>query len=353
MRWVRLLAKLVAICAVVGGASFVAYRAGERAVRTAPPPPIAAAPQTVVARAGELVDAGPMQVTAEWNSTTSYVNRLPGTVTGGTTTTSGRRPVDAGSVLYRVDEIPVVAMPGTIPAYRDLGPNVIGFDVAQLQQFLTAQGVFKGPIDGKWAVSTSVAWKAWRDSEGFPKSTSAPLGSIVFLPSLPASVRLESQITSGAVVGDGTPAIDVLDDVPVFKTDVPAGTTLGVAPGLDVVVDVSGTTLHLTTSKQSVAADGSVNVTLALPPNTTCASWCDALPTGTATHLSGTITRAGPASGVIVPVGAIRSGSGTDLFVLVDDGTKTPVKIRLQVGADALVDGIADGTRVQLPVPPG
>ncbi|MEV7416864.1 peptidoglycan-binding protein [Streptomyces sp. NPDC089919] len=54
-------------------------------------------------------------------------------------------PVRAGQVLAEVSGRPVFALPGALPAYRDLRPGATGADVGQLQRALAALGHRTGP----------------------------------------------------------------------------------------------------------------------------------------------------------------------------------------------------------------
>ncbi|MFD0630368.1 peptidoglycan-binding protein [Catenulispora yoronensis] len=58
--------------------------------------------------------------------------------------TSVGKPVHAGDVLLDVSGRPLIALPGTIPAFRDLKPNDDGDDVAELQAALAGLGYATG-----------------------------------------------------------------------------------------------------------------------------------------------------------------------------------------------------------------
>ena len=57
----------------------------------------------------------------------------------------------------------------------------------------------------------------------------------------------------------------------------------------------------------------------------------------------------GPATGVVVPVGAIRSGAGSGTVVVTQEGSSVPVEVVLQVGGDAIVTGLSAGDVVVIP----
>src|SRR5690606_28371096 len=78
-------------------------------------------------RAGDSVDGVPVATSRASGSVTS-VRADPGAT------------VAAGEVMYEVDERPVVAAVGEIPACRTSSRGDRGGDVAQLQRLLTARG---------------------------------------------------------------------------------------------------------------------------------------------------------------------------------------------------------------------
>ncbi len=344
--------RIVVVTVVIVAVGAAAWLAGDRAADTAPPPPPAAAPPLVTATTGVLVDQGPVQVVARWRRTSTYQSRRAGTVTKVMLPTGTTSTIGAGSALFELDTAPVIAMRGEVPAYRDLGPGADGPDLAQLQQFLLDAGYFTGAVDGKWGPVTSAAVTRWQDASGIARSTTLPLGTVVFVPDLPSLVTAAPDLVRGAVLADGAPIFDEVAAAPSFAVRLPPGPSEGLGPGLSVVVTVSTTALDFTTSdKQTTDDDGTTTIPLDPAAPLTCARWCDAVPTDDTSAWPGVVTRAGPAEGVVVPVGALRSGTGEELFVVLADGSNVPVDVRLQVGASAIVSGVDDGAEIELPTP--
>jgi len=56
--------------------------------------------------------------------------------------------VSAGQVLVEVSGRPVIALPGDVPAYRDLKPGDTGKDITELQQALAARGLYRESASG-------------------------------------------------------------------------------------------------------------------------------------------------------------------------------------------------------------
>ncbi|MFJ9111110.1 peptidoglycan-binding protein [Streptomyces sp. NPDC102283] len=76
--------------------------------------------------------------------------------------------VQAGSVLVEISGRPVFALPGPLPAYRDLKPGSRGQDVTQLRGALAGQG-FPSAADpaGEFGAATQTALEAFYRSLGY------------------------------------------------------------------------------------------------------------------------------------------------------------------------------------------
>lgn len=105
--------------------------------------------------------------------------------------------VGAGQPLVEYSGRPVFALPGAIPAYRDLVPADSGKDVAQLQRALKSLGYSTGSDPtGTFGDGTQGAVTRMYSAMGYdaPRSNQAPGGvmlpssEVVFVPTLPARV---------------------------------------------------------------------------------------------------------------------------------------------------------------------
>ena len=72
--------------------------------------------------------------------------------------------VKEGDVLMAVNGRPVLALSGTVPMYRALGPGASGDDVKQLQKALHRLGFFSGSISGNYGQGTAAAVTSWYTS---------------------------------------------------------------------------------------------------------------------------------------------------------------------------------------------
>jgi hypothetical protein len=76
--------------------------------------------------------------------------------------------VDSGRVLVEISGRPLIALPGMLPAYRDLKPSDTGRDVVQLQQALTTLRLLSDPPSGTFDWQTKQAVAALYQQAGYP-----------------------------------------------------------------------------------------------------------------------------------------------------------------------------------------
>lgn len=171
---------VLAATAAAGAVTAVAVRGGGAAA--APPAPVRLATARVVRTdlSTTLLTAG----TLGYAPTLPLVNRVAGTFTWLPAAGSSIRP---GQVLYTVDDLPVVLMAGSLPAWRqfELGMTP-GPDVAQLQRGLIAGGYAAGLLGaptGRFDQLTADAVVRWQVAHGYVATGQIPLGQVVFLPS--------------------------------------------------------------------------------------------------------------------------------------------------------------------------
>ncbi len=176
--------RLVLICAVLGAAVAgsvvtIAVRGGSTTPATAGLPPLSTATVMRTNLATTTLTAG----TLGYAPTDPVVNRVAGTYTAlpspGTT-------VDPGGTLYRVDDLPVVLMTGTVPAWRPYALGMTGGpDVTELQAGLIALGDARGLLSaptGRFTAATMDAVERWQTADGYPADGQVPVGQVVFLP---------------------------------------------------------------------------------------------------------------------------------------------------------------------------
>ncbi|MFD8702139.1 peptidoglycan-binding protein [Kitasatospora sp. NPDC059648] len=165
---VALAAGLVAVGGV--GAAALVRSPADRAARTAPPPnslltaPVVSQVLTPSIAARAVVyppsQYNVVPAAASPEVTALFVSEL-GVKPGDTVT--------AGKLLAEVSGQPLFALPGPVPAYRDLRPGSTGPDVAELQSALAGLGHGRGDDDeGSYGPGTAAAVSAFYRALGYP-----------------------------------------------------------------------------------------------------------------------------------------------------------------------------------------
>ncbi len=117
--------------------------------------------------------------------------------------------VGPGDVVLEVTGRPVVALEGSLPAYRDLRPGDRGPDVLQLESALSSIGLDPGVVDREFTLATSAALRGLYARLGYEPPTAGslvdasepdgearssaggavlPMSEVVFVPRLPRRV---------------------------------------------------------------------------------------------------------------------------------------------------------------------
>lgn len=264
--------------------------------------------------------------------------------------------VRAGRVLVEYSGRPVFALPGEIPAYRDLVPTDSGKDVAQLQRALKSLGYGTGADrDGTFGNGTQAAVARLYSAMGYdaPRSNRAPGGvilpssEVVFMPTLPARV-----VSVPVAVGDDvkgpviilarggmelTGAMDPADEglVKVGMVATVLSETTG-DQAKAVVADVGS----LTTQKQEATNAGTPDgayIPMHISPDKPWPAAFD----GQDVRI--TVTAAATTGAVLaVPEAAISSGADaqTTISVLEAGGRQRVVPVTTGVSADGMVQVI-------------
>jgi putative peptidoglycan binding protein len=271
--------------------------------------------------------------------------------------------VACGDVLYRVDEVPVLLLCGTVPTYRSMHAGDVGNDVRELNLNLHALGVDAGldikPGDTTFTGATRKALEVLQHGRGLDVTGALDVGAAVFLPE---SVRI-GKVTAvlGGSAQPGAPILDATSDTPeVFvgldpaqqgavKSRDSADVTL---PGNAVVtgrVDRVGNVASPPAEQGGSPPAAIVPVYIRLDdPN--AVRGFDAAPVRVE------IATAGVPDVLSVPVTALvgMSGGGFAVEIVSSDGRRELVAVKLglfdSAGGRVEVDGaVAEGDRVVVP----
>jgi multidrug efflux system membrane fusion protein len=105
----------------------------------------------------------------EVDGTLGYGDRVELTARGAGTVTwlpAAGAVVERGAALYKLDELPITLLYGTLPAYRSLTVDTEGADVRQFEENLAALGYSGFTVDDTYTGRTAEAVRAWQQDLG-------------------------------------------------------------------------------------------------------------------------------------------------------------------------------------------
>lgn len=336
------------------GSVGLAVGAGWWAALSATRPPQVPTPTssaiTVAVVEGRVLVEQVYGINVTWPSRPVGVNGLAGTLTSLAVKPTGTK-VKAGDTLYSVDLAPVLALPGRVPAFRDLGPGRRGADVKQLERFLDDAGFLAGSADSHYTAATATAVNRWWKRLGLKQDGLVPLGRVVFL-SLPATLAPGDGVRTGAALTQGQEILVGAESAsPMFSFRVLPEAVSRTKRGLQVKIDANGTTWRAEVDRLANSTQED-DTTIALLRASSGASICGgacatAVPLGGKTVLPGTLTLVPETKGAQVPTAAIRTNAGGATCVVLEGGESQPVTITAASDdGRSIVDGVRAGQRV-------
>jgi peptidoglycan hydrolase-like protein with peptidoglycan-binding domain len=175
-------AAVAAILLAAVAAALVALQSGSSS-HTATGSGIPPGDTTTTVQRRTLVERAQVDGTLGYSGALEIYNRLAGTFTWLPAVGAVTR---RGETLYRLDNLPVVLMYGSVPAYRALVLGVgDGPDVAELNANLVRLGFdpYGAIVSGdRFTQATAAAVRRWQKSEGLPQTGEVQLGRVVFSP---------------------------------------------------------------------------------------------------------------------------------------------------------------------------
>lgn len=273
-------------------------------------------------------------------------NRLPGTVTA----VEDLQAIGPGDTLYSVEQIPVRAVAGDLPFYRDLGQGDEGEDVAQLQDALRALGLLSGPSDGQFGPGTERAVEEWQEALGLEETGEIPLGRLVAIPQLPGPVRVDSSvITPGLVLAGGEPVISVPSDHPEFVMHLSTAQA-DLIPSEATLTVTSGEHSWPAVITSSAPGDQGTDLTLTAPDGSAvCGADCGSLSGAESTNLMTQVEIVPAVTGPAIPLSAITTETDGRTTVERADGAEIDVTVEGIEDGIAVVDGLEPGEEILLP----
>jgi hypothetical protein len=313
------------------------------------------------------VERRSLSVRTQFNGTLGYAGsytvlaQAQGTVTW---LPKAGRVIHEGQVLYRVDQVPVVLLYGSIPAYRTLAEGATAAaDVAQLNHDLVALGyVNRSVVDSAW---DEFNWATRAGVEELQKHLEVDqtgtlhLGDVVFLPTAARITSLQASLgapASGPVLSASS---TVRTATIALEPDLASQVKVG--DRVTITLPDGRTTPGTVTSVGRVATVDSSNPSGSASGPTVPVRIRPTHPSATGS-LDQALVEVSIADRTVhnvlaVPVTALlaRSGGGYAVEVVAGDGTHHLVRVRPGLFDDAVGmvqvsgPGLAAGQRVVVP----
>lgn len=349
-RWLRPLAigtSVLVAGAVIGWAS---------ATVLTPPQDVLASTAFTTAEVvtGEVGSSITLNTVAEWTPAPVGTNLAAGTVT--TVDIEAGAEVTAGTRLYSVNLRPVVVGQGAIPAFRALSSGTSGQDVVQLQSLLASLGHYRGAVDGRFGGGTASAVRAWQKALGLPQDGAVQAGDIIYVPTLPTRVALDTEtITRGAALSGGEAVVQGLGQSPAFFVPVtdaqaslmPAGTRVE-------ITSPEGSAWEGSVVDRVSDENGGIRVLLDGPEDTPiCGDECAQVPVTGQTFLTSRIIIVESVTGLTVPSAALLSKADGSIVVIDGQGVEFAVTVITSARGLSIIEGVDAGMRVRVPAAEG
>lgn len=302
----------------------------------------------ITAKTGKLSRTVEIKTTAKLQKIAVITAKLSGTLTS--INTAREATVNPGDLLGTVDLLSIRALPGSTPVFRELTQGIEGSDVSQLQSFLyTKYGLAATPT-GKYDYQTTNLVKRWQKENGDYPSGSIPLGSIVFIPNLPAQIVWEKDLLAGETVSAETKLATVYGGPPQFVAKIPPAALDAISEGTVAKLKYKKYTWLAELSSTSYDAESQQWLGTLIPPTgteTICGSDCGVIPAAGLNSITTQVVTVPEQKGVLIPTSAIRVDKNNRTVVVDKKGKNHPIEIKLSLSGQAIVDGIAAGTHIR------
>ncbi len=185
---------VVLVAAGVAARTVLSGRGSAAGTQTKLPPATAQVTRTTLVEtktvAGTLGYGDPVPVGAVGDGTLTWIADIGSTV-------------NRGEPLLKINERPVVALYGPVPLYRPLRDVVVGVDVKQLEENLSALGYRGFTVDDTFTAGTAAAVRAWQTSLGLPVTGTVEPGQVVFTPGPVRVAAHAARVGAPSGRGDG------------------------------------------------------------------------------------------------------------------------------------------------------
>lgn len=342
------------LCILLGGATGWAVTS----LLTPPQNPLASNQVTYAQAApGQVEDTVLTGVLASWQVSAGGQNQATGIVTG--LKVQQGAEISQGTPLYTVNLRPTIAARGETPAFRAISAGAEGEDVTQLQTMLQELGFFHGKIDGVVRWDTTAAIRAWQKGLGIDPSGTVELGDVMFIPQLPARIKIDSEkLYRGATLAGGEEVIGTYDPTPTFTIPATRKQATRIKDGALVRIQgAEGSSWEALAGEHKPEDERNGDgVTIELRSTgdaPICGADCGKIPVTGENIYNADVVLLAAVKGITVPTAAITTTPSGKAVVLDRKGKKHPVTVVASAKGMSVVRGIRKGFTVRVPAAAG
>ncbi len=287
------------------------------------------------------------------------------------TSVSSKEEFAVGDMVYAVDGAEVRVIKGASPFYRDLGLDMTGADVQQLNDALVELGYMR-ESGNKYTWVTEEAIKQWQYDLGKQVTGMVMRGELLAVKSLPTRLVIDEEVASvGTILSGGEAFVLTPSSTPEFSVSATPSQFAAIPPDAKVSVQFGQEAWDAVVIGSEEDVNGNPYFILAAPDGgVVCGKQCEMLPAQETLRLLAHAEIVAPISGSAVPIASLRMGPNGAVHVLVKLGDQTgqsgdggpvpkvenrEVTVLATQDGIAIVEGVQPGEEVQLfgPEQPG
>jgi peptidoglycan hydrolase-like protein with peptidoglycan-binding domain len=261
--------------------------------------------------------------------------------------------LEAGDIVLRVNERPMVLIPGEIPAFRDMSVGIRGRDVAALNSYLIELGYVIGDEADRFSEATEEAVRVWQEDLGLQATGVVTLGDVLIVDpgALEAPFRWTDSVDSGASLAAGSPILERLGESPELTVELGGSSLPQLEVGLQGVAHFPNGGQRDVSVAAFESSQGHQTAILAAENGSLCviADCVSLVPPVGETAVDVEFILVPTTTGPMLPVAAIQTDAAGRAFVQLADGTRRPVSVKVASGGLAIVDGVLVGEAIALP----
>lgn len=263
--------------------------------------------------------------------------------------------LEAGDIVIRVDERPLVVVPGPVPAFRPLELGMTGRDVAALNAHLASLGYAVDADAATFDAGSVAAVRAWQERLGLPPTGSVQLGDVLFIEAEHLDgppFRVAPELAIGAPLPQGAPVLERLEAAPSLVMEFSGNLPDPLRPELEGIATYpDGTSVPVIIGDLESAQGRTIVKLTGLDGGPACepVECLELVPTVGETRVTIEFVLVPPTRGPVIPAAALQTDADGDPFVSLADGSQRTVDIVVTSGGLVIVEGVEVGETIQLP----